>query len=68
MNIQEISRTASSTEVVSTYTVNKQNITLVSKFNNQVTLEELIYQIILRKLCTSQANQDRDIHLAENVV
>ena len=68
MKIKEINRTFSPTEIVSIYKIKNQTICLTSRFNNQSTLEELMYQITLKKLQNPHIIEERGLHTIENVV
>ena len=68
MEIQEINRTVLPTEIISTYKIKNQTICLTSKFNHQVSLEELIYQIALKKLQNPRNIEEGGLHKYENVV
>jgi len=68
MEIQEINRAVFPTEIISTYKIKNQTIYLTSRFNNQVLLEELIYQIALKKLQNPRNIEEGGLHKYENVV
>ena len=63
MKIKEINRMASATEVISTYEDKNQIITLTSRFNNQAPLEELIYQITLKKLRNPENITQKEVYI-----
>ena len=50
MKMKEINRMKSTTEVISIYEVKNQIINLTSRFNNKNQMEDLIFEIILKKL------------------
>ena len=71
MKFQELNRTIASNEVRSTYNIDNLIINLTSRFNNEVMLEDAIYQIVLQRLRSKnkpERRQDDGGNVNTNVV
>ena len=72
MKFQEVSRTATANgEVQSTYTDGNLSVHLTSRFNNEVTLEDALYQVVLQRLRSQnklERRQDDSGIINKNVV
>ena len=59
MEFQELNRTVAPNEVRSIYTNGNLTINLTSRFNDNISLEDAIYQIVLQRLLSQNKPERR---------